>query len=150
MKGTPFSAPAMLPRLLCFLSDVERALVADDPSPGNGAWQANRTVNYHLKLARLELSGRSGDQAPQVRGAINLQGFTLADGTPCLKAALSWTGSANETIHAIYTKPGIDWNTEARRVASLWLAGPPAPAVILDTAPAIQPDSPPDRLASAG
>lgn len=120
----------MLPRLLCFLSDVERALAADDPSPNDGRWDNTRTVNYHLDLARLTLSARLADNSTLPRGIINLQGFLLADGTPCLKAALSWNGSTGETIQSIYTKPGINWTSEARRVAALWLGGPPAEATV--------------------
>ncbi len=120
----------MLPRLLCFLSDVENALAADDPSPNDGQWANNRTVNYNLDLARLCLNARLADASMMPRGIINLQGFTLADGTPCLKAALSWTGSTAETIQAIYTKPGLNWKSEARRVAAVWLGGPPAVATI--------------------
>jgi hypothetical protein len=118
----------MLPRLLCFLSDVEQSLVADDPAPDNGTWKAQRTVNYHLALARLVLHVQHGDQDVRPRGVLNLQAFTLADGTSCLKAALSWTGSPDESVHSIYTKPGLNWQTEARRVAAVWLAGPPAAA----------------------
>lgn len=120
----------MLPRLLCFLSDIERALAADDPSPGNGRWDNARTVNYSLDLARLCLNARLGDATLQPRGMINLQGYTLADGTSCLKAVLRWTGSNVETIQSIYTKPGINWTIEARRVAALWLGGAPAEATI--------------------
>ena len=120
----------MLPRLLCFLSDIERALAADDPAPNDGQWDNARTVNYSLDLARLCLNARLGDATLQPRGIINLQAFTLADGTACLKAALSWTGNAAESVQAIYTKPGLNWTSEARRVAAIWLGGPPAEATI--------------------
>ena len=119
----------MLPRLLCFFSDIERALLADDPAPNDGVWETTRTVNYSLDLARLALNVRLGDHTALPRGVINLQGFTLADGTSCLKAALSWAGSSAEVMQSIYTKPGINWTSEARRVAALWMAGPPAVAV---------------------
>lgn len=120
----------MLPRLLCFLSDIERALAADDPAPADGRWDNARTVNYSLDLARLCLNARLGDDTLQPRGIILLQGYTLADGTSCLKAALTWAGSGVETIQSIYTKPGINWTSEARRVAALWLGGAPAEATI--------------------
>jgi hypothetical protein len=120
----------MLPRLLCFLSDVERALAADEPAPADGRWENTRTVNYHLDLARLSLNARLPDNTILPRGVILLQGFALADGTPCLKATLTWHGSTAESVQAIYTKPGINWTSEARRVAAVWLAGPPAEATV--------------------
>jgi len=52
-----------------------------------------------------------------------LQAFNLADGSLCLKAYLSWTGTSSEVIHAIYAKPGISWDVEGQRVAELWLDG---------------------------
>jgi hypothetical protein len=124
----------MLPRLLCFLSDVERALAADDPAPNDGQWDNHRTVNYSLDLARLSLSARLGDETRLPRGIINLQGFTLADGTACLKAALTWSGSTAESVQSIYTKPGLNWTSEARRVAAIWLGGPPAVAPVVPSA----------------
>lgn len=124
----------MLPRLLCFFSDIERSLLADDPAPDEGAWETSRTVNYTLDLARLALNVRHGDQSLHPRGIINLQGFTLADGTSCLKAALTWAGSSAEVMQAIYTKPGLNWTSEARRVAALWMAGPPAVVASLPAA----------------
>jgi hypothetical protein len=138
----------MLPRLLCFLSDVERALAADDPAPNDGRWDNSRTVNYHLDLARLCLAARLGDDTRLPRGIINLQGFTLADGTACLKAALTWTGSSAESVQAIYTKPGLNWTSEARRVAALWMGGPPAEATIIPSATEAAPAS--DKLAQVG
>jgi hypothetical protein len=121
----------MLPRLLCFLSDFERALAADDPAPNDGCWDNARTVNYSLDLARLCLNARLVDLTLQPRGIVNLQGFTLADGTGCLKAALTWTGSDAETVQAIYSKPGLNWKSEARRLAAIWMGGPPAEATIV-------------------
>jgi hypothetical protein len=105
-------------RLLSFLSDLERALAADDPAPLDGAWETTRTVNYHLGLARLSLNVRT-------RGQVLLQSYQLADGTPCLKAALSWTGTENGAARAIYSKPDINWTSEARKVAAEWMAGIP-------------------------
>jgi hypothetical protein len=114
--------------MLSFLSDVERALAADDPAPDDGAWETSRTVNYHLGLARLTLNVRSASGlAP--RGSVLLQGYQLADGTPCLKAALHWHGSEANQTRAIYTKPDINWTSEARKVAAEWMAGPPSAAL---------------------
>jgi hypothetical protein len=120
---------AMHNRLLSFLTDVEKALVADDPAPSDGSWEAARTVNYHLGLARLMLGVRlpeGGKTDP--RGTILLQSYQLADGTPCLKAALSWTGSDRNTVRSLFTKPEVDWTREARKIAAEWMAGPPAKA----------------------
>lgn len=116
----------MTPRLLCFLSDIERSLAADDPSPSDGTWDNARSVNYSLAVARACLNARLPDGSLQPRGIINVQAYTLADGTACLKAGLSWTGSPAETVRSIYTKPGLNWTSEARRIAALWAAGAPA------------------------
>lgn len=113
-------------RLLSFLSDFERSLLADDPSPDEGSWQNERSVNYRTGLARVLLVVRTGTGERKERGAVLLQGFKLADGTGCLKAQLTWTGSESTTIKSIFTKPGCDWRGEARRLASSWQAGPPA------------------------
>jgi hypothetical protein len=126
--------------MLSFLSDVERALAADDPAPDDGSWETFRTVNYHLGLARLTLAVRkSNDVTP--RGTVLLQGYQLADGTPCLKASLTWHGSESNVVRAIYSKPEINWTSEARKVAAEWMAGPPA------TVPALEE---PAALAVAG
>lgn len=113
-------------RLLSFLSDLERALAADDPSPMDGQWETSRTVNYHLGLARVNLGVRTASGLVP-RGQIMLQSYALADGTPCLKAALSWTGSENGCTRAIYSKPDVNWTSEARKVAAEWMAGAPEP-----------------------
>lgn len=127
-------------RLLSFLTDVERALAADDPSPADGAWDAVRTVNYHLGLARLVLGVRRPGAGPvEPRGTILLQSYQLADGTPCLKAALSWAGSTASALRAIYSKPDVNWTGEARKVAAEWLAGPPAAAAEAAALPAAEP-----------
>ncbi len=111
-------------RLLSFLSDIERSLHADDPAPDDGSWETSRTVNYHLGLARLTLAVKSAAGLTP-RGSILLQGYQLADGTPCLKAAMAWHGSENSGVRAIYSKPDLNWTSEARKVAAEWMAGPP-------------------------
>ncbi|MFZ5494881.1 MAG: hypothetical protein ACOZE5_06030 [Verrucomicrobiota bacterium] len=112
-------------RLLSFLSDFERALRADEPSPEDGEWQASRTVNYRNGLARLQLDVARPDRTVKPRGAVLLQSYKLADGTPCLKAQLSWAGAEQTVLHSIFAKPGCDWKTEARRLAAKWMAGAP-------------------------
>ena len=120
----------MHPRLLSFLCDIERALAADDPAPADGSWATSRTVNYHLGLARLTLGVRPAEDGPiGPRGTILLQSYQLADGSPCLKAALSWHGSNSGAVHAIYAKPEVNWTGEARKIAAAWLAGPPTAAI---------------------
>jgi hypothetical protein len=117
-------------RLLCFLSDIERALAADDPSPGDGSWENARTVNYSQAIARVLLNARLPAGTLEARGAITVQAYTLADGTACLKANLTWAGSTAETVRSIYTKPGTNWTSEARRLAALWMGGAPAEATV--------------------
>ena len=117
-------------RLLSFLSNFERAIVADDPSPDDGTWEAERTVNYRSGLARLVLGVKVSGRPRQPRGGVLLQGFKLADGAACLKLQFSWAGSETTATHAIYDKPGCDWKYEARKLAAQWMAGPPAAAVV--------------------
>jgi len=111
-------------RLLSFLTDLTNALMADDPAPLDGAWETSRTVNYHLGLARLNLNVRTSTGLIP-RGQVLLQSYQLADGTPCLKAALSWAGTENGATRAIYSKADINWKSEARKVAAEWMAGVP-------------------------
>lgn len=111
-------------RLLSFLSDLERALAADDPAPLDGSWETSRTVNYHLGLARLNLNVRTATGVIP-RGNVLLQSYQLADGTPCLKAAMAWAGTEHAVTRAIYTKPDTNWTSEARKIASEWMAGIP-------------------------
>lgn len=111
-------------RLLSFFADFERALAADDPAPLDGSWETTRTVNYHLGLARLNLNVRTGGNLVS-RGQVLLQSYQLADGTPCLKAALSWVGTENNVTRAIYSKADVNWTSEARKVAAEWMAGIP-------------------------
>ncbi len=129
-------------RLLSFLSDIERALAADDPSPEDGTWETSRSVNYHQGLARLTLDVRTATGL-KPRGSVLLQGYQLADGTPCLKAALSWHGTETGAVRAIYSKPDLDWTREARKVAAEWMAGPPADTAASEVAE-------PAELAAAG
>ncbi len=115
-------------RLLSFLSDIDNSLAADDPSPDDGAWETTRTVNYHLGLARLNLGVRTADGAT-LRGSVLLQGYELADGTACLKATLSWCGSESHIVRQIFTRPNVNWTSEARKIAAEWMGGPPASLV---------------------
>ena len=117
-------------RLLSFLSNFERAILADDPSPNDGVWESARTVNYRSGLARLVLAVKVAGQPSQARGAVLLQGFNLADGAACLKLQFSWAGTETTAAHAIFAKPGSDWRSEARRLAAEWMAGPPAGAIV--------------------
>jgi hypothetical protein len=125
-------------RLLSFLSDIERAVVASVPPVEGGAWESQRMVSFHHGLARLTLTPRPGGDAPA--GSIFLQAFSLADGSPCLKASLNWKGSEAVQVIPVYSTPALSWSLEASRIAQCWLQGPPAvsaPAVIGE--PEIQP-----------
>ena len=121
------TATSMHSRLLSFISDFERALLADDPSPDEGTWQNERAVNYRAGLARVQLAVRLPDGQCKARGTVLIQGFRLADGVGCIKAQLSWTGTETTAAHAIFSKPGCNWKSEARKLAANWMAGVPAP-----------------------
>lgn len=116
-------------RLLSFLSDIEKALVAESPVVEGGAWETTRMVNFHHGLARLTLSPRSSE-VPFPGGTIFVQAFALADGSLCLKASLNWKGSDAFPVMAVYSTPNLNWKLEASKIASAWLEGPPAQATL--------------------
>jgi hypothetical protein len=116
-------------RLLSLLASIEKALLAETPAPAGGSWDNSRMVNYQSGLARLTLASRSDAGSPRPVGTIFLQSFDLADGSFCLKANICWTDGPgiSEVVHAIYEKPGMDWDQEARQIAAKWIAGPSTP-----------------------
>lgn len=113
----------MSSRLLSLLTDIERALLANDPNPDGGSWDTLRLINFRQGLARLTLSVRSPSRVTSTAGSILLQSFTLADGTFCLKANLTWQGTENSTVYAVYSKPETNWRVEAGQIADKWLDG---------------------------
>lgn len=98
-------------------------MVANDPSPDDGAWDTLRLINFSQGLARLTIAVRSGAGVTRSKGSILLQSFTLADGTHCMKANLAWHGTEHTAVYAIYSKPGMNWNLEASQIANKWLDG---------------------------
>ena len=128
-------------RLLSFVADIERALLAESPAVEGGAWLTQRMVNFQHGLARLSLMARSAADCRVSGGAIFVQAFALADGSTCLKASLNWRGSEALPVIAIYSTPNLNWTVEARRVAAAWLQGPPVAGAITTTEIATQPVS---------
>ena len=112
-------------RLLSLLTEIERAMVANDPAPDGGMWDTMRLINYQQGLARLTLAVKTAEDIIKPRGTILLQDFSLADGSKCLKANLSWDGVETTLVYAVYSKPHINWTYEAGRIASKWLDGQP-------------------------
>ena len=110
-------------RLLTLLTDIERSIVANDPSPDGGNWDSMRLINFHQGLARLTLNVNPSTGSSSARGIILLQHFTLADDTQCVKANLSWHGVEKSTVYSIYSKPELDWHREAGQIAAQWLDG---------------------------
>ena len=108
-------------RLLTLLTRIERAVIANDPSPEGGNWETLRLVNFHQGLARLTLSIRSAAGAISTQGVVLLQDFTLADGTQCVKASMSWEGVEKNEVYSIYSKPTLNWDREAAQIGSQWL-----------------------------
>jgi len=117
-------------RLLSFLSDIERALIAESPLIEGGAWESSRMMNFQHGLARLTLRPNPGAEDLSPGGSIFLQAFALADGSLCLKASLNWKGSDAFPVIAVYSRPNLNWKLEASRIASAWLSGPPAMATV--------------------
>jgi hypothetical protein len=139
--------PPLPMRLLSFLSEIERALLAESPAVDGGAWQSNRMVNFDLGLARLTLTPNPTADLPFPPGTILLQAFSLADGSLCIKASLNWQGSAAIPVLAVYSTPGTNWKLEASRIASAWIEGPSA-ALVTNTA--AEKHSPLSAVASGG
>ena len=77
-------------RLLSFLTDIEKALIAETPEVDGGAWITSRMVNFHHGLARLTLAPQRGNDFPG--GTIFLQAFELSDGSLSLKASPQLAG----------------------------------------------------------
>jgi hypothetical protein len=116
-------------RILSFISDIEKAVIAESPVGDGGAWETSRIVNFHHGLARLSLKAPTGAEMFSSGGTIFVQAFILADGSLCLKASLNWKGSnAPLPVISVYSTPGLNWKLEASRIASAWLEGPPASA----------------------
>jgi hypothetical protein len=113
-------------RLLSLLTEIEHAVLAAEAAPAGGRWQTQRLINFNQGLARLTLAVEAEADLAETRGAILLQSFTLADGSLCLKANLSWTGTEHTSAYSIYAKPAIDWRNEASQIALKWLEGKPA------------------------
>jgi hypothetical protein len=138
-------------RLLSFLNDIEHALAKESASQMGPSWQATRMVSYHQSLARLVLQPVPDSAPGTPAGGIFLQSFLLSDGTPCLKATLSWEGSPSTPVIAVFAKPELDWKAEARRIAVTWFAGPPAvaPVVEVPSMESLAAEAPVQKLASA-
>jgi hypothetical protein len=113
-------------RLLSLLTEIEHAVIAAEAAPAGGRWNTQRLINFNQGLARLTLAVYSVAELGETRGAILLQSFTLADGSLCLKANLSWAGTENTSAYAIYAKPEINWRNEANQIALKWIEGKPA------------------------
>lgn len=112
-------------RLLSFLTDVERAIRLESNADETAIWDTARIVNFKSGLARLSLTVRETDSGmPQ--GTVLVQHFALANGSFCVKASLSWEGSDASSTLCVYDTPGLNWKLESARIASTWLAGPPA------------------------
>ena len=110
-------------RILTLLTEIEHAMKANDPSPDDGTWDTLRLINFHQGLARLTLAVRLPSGVTEARGAILVQDFTLADGTQCVKANLSWRGVEQSAVYSIYSKPQLNWKVEAGQIANQWLDG---------------------------
>ncbi len=115
----------MATRLLSFLSDIEKSLLAELSMLEGPPWETSRAVSYHQGLARMTLARRS-TAGLESQGAIFLQSYVLADGSQCLKASLNWVASSETLVIAVYAKPQVNWHTEAASIANAWVSGPPA------------------------
>jgi len=119
-------------RLISFLTEIEQALLLEANATDRSPWHASRVVNFQNGLARLTLTCTEDVGLPQ--GAIDLQRYCLADGSFCLKAQFQWQGATAGRTLSIYETPLLNWKLEASRLASDWLAGPPAETTALASA----------------
>lgn len=120
-------------RLLSFLTEIERALLAESPVVEGGAWETTRMINFHSHLARLTLTARPAADLPVSGGTIFLQSFALADGSLCLKATLNWKDSEAQPMIPVYAVPALNWKLAASRIASVFLEGPAASTASITT-----------------
>lgn len=116
-------------RLLSFLSEIERALLAESPVVDGGAWECTRMVNFHAHLARLSLTARPSAELPITGGTIFLQSFALADGSLCLKATLNWRDSEAQPVIPVYAIPTLNWKLAASGIATTFLEGPSSASI---------------------
>lgn len=112
-------------RLLSFLTDLERAIRVEANADESAIWDSARIVNFKTGLARLTLTCREPDSGmPQ--GTVLVQHYALANGSFCIKASLNWQGSDTTVTLSVYDTPVLNWKLEASRIATAWMAGPPA------------------------
>jgi hypothetical protein len=114
-------------RLLSFLTEIERAIRLEANTDETSIWDTARIVNFKTGLARLTLAAKEADSG-MPHGSVLVQHFALANGSFCLKASLSWEGSAANSIVSVYDTPLLNWKLEAARIATAWLTGPTAEA----------------------
>ena len=116
-------------RLLSFLTEIERAIRLEANAAEGEMWGSVRMVNFQTGLARLTLTACEADGGlPE--GTVLVQRFALANGSFCLKASIAWRGSETSPVLSVYETPLLNWKLEANRIASAWLAGPPAEAAV--------------------
>lgn len=112
-------------RLLSFLTEIERAIRVEANADESSIWTSQRIVNFKAGLARLTLTCQDTDSGMPA-GNLLVQHYALASGAFCLKAHLNWDGSEERSVIAVYETPALNWKLEASRIATAWLAGPPA------------------------
>jgi hypothetical protein len=113
-------------RLLSLLSEIERAILMEANAAEGAVWSCARIVNFQNGLARLTLVRQPDADNAMPEGAVLVQNFDLANGSFCVKAHLQWSGHTSTSTIAVYDLPTLNWKMEASRIASAWLAGPPA------------------------
>jgi hypothetical protein len=126
-------------RLVSFLTQIERAVVAESSGGDDGAWDCSRMMNFHRGLARLTLQPRPNSRSIYPAGTIFLQAYELADGSACLKATLGWSGRDRFSVIAVYSTPTTDWALEASRIGAAWREGPPAQQVVSTATESLSP-----------
>lgn len=148
VHASPVSTYPAIMRLLSFLTEIERSLFMEANATEGTVWETSRMVNFQAGLARLILTHRPDAEIEMPQGTVLVQHFCLADGSFCLKTHLHWQGTETTQTLAVYDTPLLNWKLEASRIASAWLAGPPAESALVATSDVENSDV--DRLAAAG
>ena len=96
------------------MSAVESSLASHGcPAVGN---PPQRSVNFQKGIARMIFADGSG--------GIALQNFTLADGSICIKAELTWAPVNTVGSVSVYPTPdNFDWFGAAVKISQAWIAG---------------------------
>jgi hypothetical protein len=133
--SSTITVPAMAPRLLPLLEEVEQVLLQASAFDSGRSWIITRAVNHAHGVGRITLVPRSAG-CRFFRGSIFLQSAALPGGSRGFKVNFNWHGSDAFPLLVLDAEALTNWKNQAIRIASVWMAGPP-PMATADFAPLI-------------